>query len=133
MHAVFGDMLGVGEVFDGGQTDEAEGEEGEGVSEGAKHAVERLGGVGGTGFQGSASGDEPGAEDEGTDAEVHERCAPGFDFGEAAREDAEVDGEDGGAGYDEHAAAVEGEEGADWEGGGGVGLGWSDERGCGGG
>lgn len=38
---------------------------------------------------------DPGAEDEGADADVHQRGAPGLDLGEAAREEAEVDGEDG--------------------------------------
>ena len=61
-------------------------------------------------FEEGAGRDDAGGEDEGPDAKVHEGCAPVLDFGKAAGEDGEVDGEDGQTGDDHHGTAVEGEE-----------------------
>ena len=67
-------------------------------------------------FQYRPGGDQACREDERSDAHVHERSTPSFDFREPPREDFEIDGEDREAGYYHHAAAVGCDERADGDG-----------------
>lgn len=105
--AVLGDVLGVVQPLDAEQTDDAQDEQGQGVAHrGGQARGQRRRAALGALLEDGTGGDDAGAVDEGADAHIHQGRAPGLDLGEAAGEEAEVDGEDGDAGDDHHAPAV---------------------------
>lgn len=111
MDAVLAFMLGVVEALDGGKTNKSENGERQRVAESSLHA-------GANGFLDLSEvflelltdGNNTSSEDEGTNAEIHERSSESLSLAEAARENGEVDGKNAAASDNHHGTTVAGDE-----------------------